>query len=173
MKGFNQEECEKIISYLQVFETKHIEDFSPELYKEILDYYYTFIERTEETQWVFERFSNYLKEDYPNNRIAEWNNTMSINLHEYPTLGKFKLHVDLNREPTYYLITGCALNSDYKGGDLRAYKPYVEDLSPEQGKFYTMFADRPHEVTLITEGKRYSLVFFLTRDDLGIPKPLI
>lgn len=168
--GFNEHELSKIISYKDIFNTEHITKFSNDLAKEILDYNYTFIIRNKETQWMFDRFSDYLIDRFPLNNIK---NHDVINMHEFPTNGKFSKHIDIHRESDYYLIIGCTLNSNYKGGYLTAHEPYDLDLCKYPGYIYEMYATRPHEVTLITEGVRYSLVLFLTRENLGISKSII
>tara|TARA_B110000285_G_scaffold74807_1_gene86134 strand:- start:1383 stop:1898 length:516 start_codon:yes stop_codon:yes gene_type:complete len=168
--GFDKNECTSIIEYADTFGKKHITQFSNDLSPEILDYNYTFIERNTQTQWMFNKFSNYLLPQFPNNKIK---NHDVINLHEFPTGGKFNKHIDVHREADYYIIIGCVLNSNYTGGKLTAYNPDKDDLCEEQGHFYEMYSIRPHEVTLITSGTRYSLVLFLTRENLGIPQTII
>lgn len=170
INGFDKSECESIIDYVNVFGKKHITQFSDDLSPEILSYNYSFIKRNNQTQWMFNRFSDYLISRFPNNKIKQHD---VINLHEFPSGGKFNKHIDVHRESDYYLILGCVLNSDYTGGELKAYNPDKNDLCENQGQFYEMYATRPHEVTLITSGTRYSLVLFLTRENLGIPQTII
>lgn len=170
INGFNKSECISIIEYANLFGKKHITQFSDDLSPEILNYNYTFIERNTQTQWMFDKFSEYLITRFPNNKLKTHD---VINLHEFPTGGKFNKHIDVHREADYYLIIGCVLNSDYTGGKLTAYNPDKEDLCEHQGHFYEMFATRPHEVTRIMSGVRYSLVLFLTRENLGIPQTII
>ena len=88
---------------------------------------------------------------------------------EYTIGAKFKKHRDKDRERDWALIVGATLNKDFEGGKLLSYKPDGE-LATTQGELYKMNSETIHEVTEVTSGVRYSFVYFITYEELGVPK---
>lgn len=168
---FTQEECNKIISYHNSYDKISIFDykFRQGIYKSRIDYNISVIPRDETTQWVFDKMHNFLLEDYPNNIVHEMDIFYNF---EYTPGMKFTKHIDKERDCSWHVVTGAVLNSDYKGGRLLTYEPEGE-VATTQGEIYLMPSEQPHEVTEVTEGIRYSFVFFISKEWLGIPKTIL
>lgn len=166
MNNFTREECNAIIEYAANNIPTHVSKFA--LFKG-LDYTRHGLFRNEKTQWVFDKLSRYLSDKFPDNKVKE---LAVVNVHKFNVGGEFIKHVDVDREPTFYYIIGTSLNDGYVGGSLNLFDP-DEEVAYLPGILYGMSATRPHEVTKIESGERWSLVLFLTREDLGIKKNLI
>ena len=169
MSTFTKEECELIIEYSKEYQSKHISNYAKDLVGTALDYNYSGVFYSEKTSWVFERVIDFVKPLFPD---VKANLITTINVHEFPEGGVFPKHIDVEREKHFYYIIGATISEDFTGGKLLAYEP-EEELAPNIGKLYGMYATRPHEVTKVLSGTRWSMVCFLNRDQLGIKKSLI
>lgn len=166
MIKFSTEECKLIINLAKSYSKKH----SSTLFNnESIDYFYYCIIREDKSQWIFDRIKEYLNSNYPDN-IA--NLMPEIYVHQYPLGCKFSLHRDDVKYPDQVLNVGTALNDDYSGGEFVLHKPFLI-LDKIPGSIYNMKASRPHEVYEITEGERWSMIIFFTREQLGISKSLV
>lgn len=163
---FSDKECKLIIEYAQRGSMRHITKFASDLTKSETDYNYGGVTKTLETEWVFKRLLDFIKLEHP---TATLDKLDVFNVHEFKVGSKFVKHIDVKREKDFYYIVGTTLSSDFTGGRLLAYEP-EEELAAQQGKLYGMYATRLHEVTEVLTGVRWSLVMFLTRDKLNIPK---
>ena len=112
--------------------------------------------------------SEFLSHEYPNNKIKEGR---FFYAHEFFTGAKFTKHVDKDRQHDWKVIVGAKLNDDFRGGELLTYNPDGE-LATEAGLLYRMDSEVLHEVTEVTEGTRYSFVYFISHQDLGIESKL-
>lgn len=166
---FTETECNEIIKYAKQAGLQHITNLASDLSSKYTDYNFITISKNQDILWAFERILEFIKVEHPTATIE---GLQSINIHQFHKGGKFVKHVDKVREPHFYYIVGTTLSDKFEGGDLLAYNP-DENLSKEKGKLYKMYADRPHEVTEITKGERWSLVMFLSREQLGYKKRLI
>ena len=161
MISFSKEECSEIINLSNTFEPKH----SSTLFRrEDFNYYYHVVIRNEQTQWIFDRLSIYLKTEYPMNKLNEM---PEIYLHRYLIGNEFARHDDSTTHPDQLLNIGVCLNNDYEGGEFIAYDPF-EVLPKVIGTIYTMKSDREHEVKKIESGERWSLILFLNKHHLNI-----
>jgi hypothetical protein len=162
------EQCDEVISWISYFGKSNVR-YCPDvcspagLHKSRLDYNICEVKREESTQWFFDLISDFLKDEYPNNKIKEGNYFYA---HEFFTGGKFTKHVDRERQNDWALIIGAKLNDDFEGGELITYNPDGE-LATEKGLLYKMDSEVLHEVTEITKGTRYSFVYFITYKELG------
>ena len=139
MISFSKKECSEIINLSNTFEARH----SSTLFRrEDFNYYYHVVVRNKETQWIFDRLANYLKTEYPINKLHEM---QEIYLHRYLVGNEFAKHNDSTTHPDQILNIGVCLNSDYEGGEFIAYTPF-EILPKVDGTIYIMKSDREHEV---------------------------
>lgn len=161
MISFSKEECSEIINLSNIFEPRHS---STLFMREDFNYYYHVVIRNEQTQWIFDRLSNYLKTEYPTNKLYEM---PEIYLHRYLVGNEFARHDDSTTHPDQLLNIGVCLNDDYDGGEFMAYNPF-EVLPKVVGTIYTMKSDREHEVKKIEDGERWSLILFLNKHHLNI-----
>ena len=161
MISFSIEECDKIINLSNVFKPNH----SSTLFKrDDFNYYYHVVHRNDNTQWIFNRLTEFLINDYPKNKVYEMS---EIYLHRYLVGNEFAKHNDSTTHPDQILNIGVCLNEDYVGGEFIAYSP-LETLPKITGTIYTMKRDREHEVKKILGGERWSLILFLNKDNLQI-----
>ena len=133
-----------------------------------MDYNICEVRRNETTQWFFDLISEFLKEDYPNNKLKEGEYFYA---HEFFTGGKFTKHVDKERQQDWAIVVGAILNDDFEGGRLITYNPDGEPAT-EKGFIYKIDSEILHEVTEVTKGTRYSFVYFITYKELGIEMKL-
>jgi hypothetical protein len=166
-------QCKEIISWIDLFGKSNVR-YCPDvcspagLRKSRLDYNICEVRRNETTQWFFDLISEFLKEDYPNNKIKEGE---FFYAHEFFTGGKFTKHVDKERQNDWAIVVGAILNNDFEGGRLITYNPDGEPAT-EQGFIYKLDSEILHEVTEVTKGTRYSFVYFITYKELGIEMKL-
>lgn len=166
---FTTKECNSIIDYAKGNVLKHITNYADELKYLSVDYNYSGFILEKETKWVFERLVNYLTPIFPN---VQSHLITTINVHQFPKGGRFVKHIDIEREEDFYYIIGATISENFTGGKLLAYEP-DEELASSVGELYGMWATRPHEVTEILSGNRWSMVCFLNRNQLGINKSII
>lgn len=171
---FTEKECNEIISWGPEFDIMNVRNCydvcEPKgLYKSRLDYEIAEVKRTDKTQWVFDKISEYLKPQYPNNKV---NKRKYFYLNKFGHGQRFTKHIDKDRYNEWVLVVGATLNDGFEGGKLLAYNPDKE-FATKRGELYTMDASILHEVTEITKGVRYSFVFFIEHKDLGLTKQII
>lgn len=169
-----REECNEIVSWGEMFNIMNVRECSdvchPKgLYKSKLDYEIAEVKRNETTQWIFDKISDYLKEQYPNNKVSE---REYFYLHKFEEGHKFTKHIDKDRQNDWVLVVGGILNKDFEGGRLLTYNPNGE-LATKMGELYTMDASTLHEVTEVTSGVRHSFVFFIEHKDLRLNKNIL
>lgn len=167
------DQCNEIISWTDKFGKSNVRYCpgvcSPAgLHKSKLDYNITEVKRVESTQWFFDIISDFIYEEYPNNKVKEGD---FFYAHEFFTGAKFAKHVDKDRQHDWKLIVGAKLNDDFEGGELITYNPNGE-LATEKGLLYKIDSEVLHEVTEITKGTRYSFVYFINYKDLGVKSKL-
>lgn len=164
----SKDECRVLIEYHNNYGKMNITDYphNQGIYKSKLNYNVSLVQRDNQTQWVYDKLSNFLDDKYPNNNVDKLE---FLYLHEFTEGMKFTRHVDRDRDCSWYMIIGATLNEGFTGGKLELYEP-DETIAETLGEVYIMDATRPHEVTEVKSGIRYSFVIFLTKHDLGIQK---
>ena len=158
-KFFTKNECEIIINLTKKLKSSHSSKYFKN--NDGIEYLVWSINRTVETQWIFERMFFYF-EDETDIKIKEPINILYI--HKYVAGDKFKKHVDRTENNQLHNI-GVCLNDDYDGGWFKLYDPDLI-LPKKQGEIYTFKSDRPHEVMEILSGERWSIICFLHLDNL-------
>lgn len=159
---FTPEECKSIITLSRELGESH----SKTIFAEgSIDYYYTVLERSNKTQWIFNRIKEYLNQDYPHN-ISD--KMPCLYVHRFPTGCAFSKHRDDIKYPDQVLNVGCLLEDNFTGGEFVQYSPSGK-IPKKVGKIYSMKASRPHEITKITEGERWSFILFYTNKELNKP----
>lgn len=165
-----ESQCNEIISWHSINGLENVRAFAPGgLAKSTLDYNICEVWRSDTTQWFFDLVHEHIKPQYPNNKINEGN---FFYLHRWDEGHKFEKHIDKKRDCSWALVYGATLNEGFDGGKLIAYNP-EEELGVKKGEIYIMDSTRLHEVTEITKGVRYSFVYFISNEFLGIPKSII
>lgn len=172
-----KKECNEIISWSSDFKMTSVL-VSPAaapagLKKSKLDYGISKIDRNEKTQWMFDKISEYLKDEYPNNKLKE---REYFYLHKFEEGHYFHKHIDRDRQNDWALVVGGILNEDFEGGRLLTYDVDGNlngELATKMGEIYTMEVSVLHEVTTITKGVRHSFVFFVEHKDLNVKKLVI
>ena len=166
---FTESECNNIIQLAIDNRMQHITNFASDLSIQYTDYNYGGIINKSSTKWIFDKLINFIRLKYPN---VNEKKIISCNVHQFSKGSKFTKHIDKVREPHLQYIVGATLSRDFTGGKLLAYEPY-EELSSIQGQLYGMNSNRLHEVTKVESGERWSLVVFLSSEQLGIKKYLL
>ncbi len=77
-------------------------------------------------------------------------------------------HLDIDSNPDYLAACVLQLGKNFDGGLYRVYNKednskYI-DYKPDYGSLIISDCNFPHEVTKVTEGKRGSLVFFVSKN---------
>lgn len=190
-KIFTKEECDKIISFQNIYldlifrskepsidlENRRIDDVGAVIEGKKLGKFYNVwdIVNNTESKWMFEKllnwFSNVSKiECNPNNK------PYGCSLHKYSKGDYFTKHIDLNINfPERRWNLGIQLNEDYKGGEYICYDQNYKEivLSKEVGTAIAYNATTLHEIKEILDGERWSIVLPLLKYDLLEKKSLI
>jgi hypothetical protein len=175
-KIFTKEECDKIISFQNIYldlifrskepsidlENRRIDDVGAVIEGKKLGKFYNVwdIVNNTESKWMFEKllnwFSNVSKiECNPNNK------PYGCSLHKYSKGDYFTKHIDLNINfPERRWNLGIQLNEDYKGGEYICYDQNYKEivLSKEVGTVVAYTSTTLHEITEILSGERWSVV---------------
>lgn len=166
MSKFTLSECKSIIDLSLTHDKKDVKELVDH---EHISYNYNLVYRTENTQWIFDRFKQYLSKRYPNNNLDKKEH---FNLHKYVKGDEFAPHIDAARNPDQCLVSGCVLNDEFTGGEFIYYDPY-EIYNQQPGSLYHFSTLRPHEVKMITGGVRWTMLMFITPEELGIKQSII
>ena len=164
MKLTNQQ-CDEVISWISYFGKSNVR-YCPDvcspagLHKSRLDYNICEVKREETTQWFFDLISEFLKDEYPNNKINEGNYFYA---HEFFTGGKFTKHVDRERQNDWAIIIGAKLNDDFEGGEFWLDDKLLEGNT--RGMAYYYDSTQWHEVKPIKSGTRYSMLCYVRARD--------
>lgn len=166
MSKFTLDECKSIIALSNTFPKRNVKDL---VEHDNISYEYNLVYRNEDTQWIFNRYYDSLKSKYPNNILREKEH---FNLHKYIKGDKFAPHIDAARNPDQCLVCGCVLNNEFEGGEFIYYEPY-EIFSGQPGEIYSFSTLRPHEVKEVISGVRWTMLMFITPEELGLKSTLI
>jgi Rps23 Pro-64 3,4-dihydroxylase Tpa1-like proline 4-hydroxylase len=157
---FTKKECDSIIWE----ETKNITNHS---YMVDRKYYSQQISYNENTKWLFEKLTEFFQNETKLEISATKN---KIHFHKFTKGDWFGKHND-NINNRVYAI-GVLLNDDFAGGDFKFYNSDEYTLKKEIGNTYIFDTKIDHEITPILSGERYSLLWFLQKDNL-ITKTII
>lgn len=159
-KLFSEKECQSIIWD----ETKNINNHS---YVSDRKYNSQPINYNEDTKWIFEKLSDFFQEE-TKLKITTIKN--KIHFHKFVSGDWFGKHNDAIDNRVY--AVGVLLNENFEGGDFKLYNPDEYTLNKSVGNAYIFESKIEHEITPILSGERYSLLWFLQKDNL-ITKTII
>lgn len=150
---FTKEECESI--------TLHNSTYITNWRMKDRKYDSQLIEYTLETKWVFDKLKTFfeLETGLEIKKIKE-----EIHFHKFTKGDWFGKHNDI-RDNRLYAV-GMLLNDDFDGGDFKFYNPTEQTLNKIVGNTYLFDVRIEHEITPITKGERYSLLWFLQNEHI-------
>jgi len=183
-KIFTKEECDKIISYQNVYldlifrskepsidlENRRIDNVGMVVKGKKLGKFFNVwdIVNDAESEWMFEKLFNWFSvvskiERNPNNK------PYGCSLHKYSKGDSFMKHKDYNeRFPNRRWNLGIQLNEDYTGGEYICYDTNNKEivLNKEVGTAIAYDASTLHEIKEILDGERYSIVLTIMKKDI-------
>lgn len=119
------------------------------------------IDYNKSTEWIFNKLKLFFESE-TNLEVQKLKN--QIHFHRFNKEDWFDKHNDV-RDNRVYAI-GVLLNSSFEGGDFKLYYPVEQTLNKVTGNAYVFNVEIEHEITPITEGERYSLVWFLQKEHI-------
>ena len=154
---FNKEECDSIIWST----TKDITNWNQQ------DRVYNSqpINYSLETKWLFDKLKDFFEFE---TGLEIKNIKEKIHFHKFVKNNWFGKHNDV-RDNRIYAI-GVLLNDDFEGGNFTLHNPNEYIINKELGNTYIFDVRIEHEVAPITNGDRYSLLWFLQHEHI---KPII
>ena len=168
-QAFTSNECQKIIDYAEQF--KKIDacvSNKIELNSEIRESKVVWITPNPEINWVYQKLTDIitkLNEDYFRFDLFGFIEGFQFTEYNAPS-GHYGKHVDSGYNGVVRKLSFVLQLSDpknYKGGDLRIHLNDNPDImKKEQGTLVAFPSFTLHEVTSVTEGRRYSLVGWIT-----------
>jgi len=167
-QAFTPKECQKIIDYAEQFKKKDAGIGKSELNAEIRESKVVWITPNSDINWVYQRMTDVitkLNADYFNFDLFGFTEGFQFTEYNAPS-GHYGKHIDSMFNGTVRKLSFSLQLSDikdYEGGELQIHlsdKPEV--MKKEQGTLIAFPSHTLHEVTPITEGKRYSLVGWIT-----------
>jgi len=167
-QAFTPKECQKIIDYAEQFKKKDAGIGKSELNAEIRESKVVWITPNSDINWVYQRMTDVitkLNADYFNFDLFGFTEGFQFTEYNAPS-GHYGKHIDSMFNGTIRKLSFSLQLSDikdYEGGELQIHlsdKPEV--MKKEQGTLIAFPSHTLHEVTPITEGKRYSLVGWIT-----------
>ncbi len=156
---FTIDECKKIIKLSE--EINEFYDSSQEKIPNVR-YYKKIIKNTKNTNWIFEKLIDYFieKTNVSLNKEPE-----ELFVVKYEKECAFALHNDgYGHNRIWSLVV--QLGEDYNGGDLYLHLDKKIKINKSVGNCLIFRPEVWHEVTKITQGTRWSLIFFLNRDNI-------
>jgi PKHD-type hydroxylase len=168
-QAFTPEECQKIIDYANQFEKVNAGvTYKGELNSEIRESKIVWVSPDPEISWVYQRLTNIitkLNTDYFNFDLFGFIEGFQFTEYNAPS-GHYGKHVDSIYNGTVRKLSFVLQLSDpkyYQGGELLIHLHDNPDvMKKEQGTLVAFPSPTLHEVTPITEGRRYSLVGWIT-----------
>jgi len=168
-QAFTPKECQKIIDYANGFKKIDASVYNKgELNNEIRESKVVWITPDSDINWVYQRMTDVitkLNADYFNFDLFGFTEGFQFTEYNAPS-GHYGKHVDSRFNGTVRKLSFVLQLSDakdYEGGELQIHlsdKPEV--MKKEQGTLIAFPSPTLHEVTPITEGRRYSLVGWIT-----------
>ena len=152
-KYFNHFECLTILDFVKSNQQKW------KLFNREYEYYA--IDYSLETMWLFEKLSSFFEENI-NLKIKKLK--PQIHFHKFKEGDWFGKHNDIRDNRAY--AVGVLLNDNFDGGDFKFYNPTEQTLNKIVGNTYLFDVRIEHEITPITKGERYSLLWFLQNEHI-------
>jgi hypothetical protein len=154
---FNVDECQAIID-LNKTEIRYWNTIDYEYHSKGILY-------ADSTDWIFDRLSNYFIEQTGTDiiKIKE-----EIHFHIFKDGDRFERHHDAKKNRVFGV--GVLLNETFDGGDFIFYDRGVITIDKVVGNCYIFDVFTEHEVTPITNGIRYSLLWFLDNNNIKLNK---
>jgi PKHD-type hydroxylase len=168
-EAFTPEECQKIIDYAEQFEKKDAGVSNKgELNSKIRESKVVWITPDPEINWVYQRLTDIimrLNADYFRFDLFGFTEGFQFTEYNAPS-GHYGKHTDSMLNGTIRKLSFVLQLSDpkdYEGGELQIHLSNTPDvMKKEQGTVVAFPSPSLHEVTPITEGRRYSLVGWIT-----------
>lgn len=168
-QAFTPEECQQIIDYANQFEKRNAGISSEgELNPEIRESQIVWITPDAEISWAYRRLTDIimkLNADYFRFDLFGFIEGFQFTEYNAPS-GHYGKHVDSMYNGTVRKLSFVLQLSDpkdYEGGELQIHlSDTPEIMKKEQGTLIAFPSPTLHEVTPVTEGRRYSLVGWIT-----------
>ena len=113
------------------------------------------------TEWIFDRLKLFFESE-TNIKIQKLKE--QVHFHKFNKGDWFSKHNDI-RDNRLYAV-GVLLNDDFGDGDFKLYNPSEQILNKTIGNTYLFDVRIEHEITPITKGERYSLLWFLQNEHI-------
>jgi len=152
---FTEEECESIMSYNNSNITNW--EMGDRKYDSLP------INYSNETSWLFDKLRLFFETE---SGIQIKTVKDKIHFHKFIKGDWFGKHDD-NRNNRVYAV-GVLLNDEFDGGDFLLYNPSMQKLNKKIGNTYLFDVRIEHEITPITNGERYSLLWFLESEHIKL-----
>jgi hypothetical protein len=153
---FSKQECDDIISLVKS------DSRSWSYLDRSYDSYLISYDNT--TNWIFDKLKIFFEEQtgIPINELKR-----EIHFHKFQSNDYFGIHNDA-RDNRLYSV-GVLLNDSFGGGDFVLYpNNTVVYLNKKIGNAYIFPVNIEHEITKITNGNRYSLIWFLQNSNIKL-----
>ena len=168
-QAFTTEECQKIIDYAEKFEKRDaLVTKKGKLNLEIRESKVVWITPDPEINWLYQKLTGIitkLNEEYFRFDLFGFIESFQFTEYNAPS-GYYGKHVDIVYDgPVRKLSFVLQLSDpkDYEGGELQLHLGRMPDvMKKEQGTLIAFPSSTLHEVTPVTQGKRYSLVGWIT-----------
>jgi predicted 2-oxoglutarate/Fe(II)-dependent dioxygenase YbiX len=154
---FTKDECDLIISYVDSY-FKNWDKKDRKYNSHSIDYDTT-------NNWIFYRLKDFF-EDQTGLKISKLKK--QLHFHKFTKGDWFSRHSDVNDRRLY--VVGSMLNDDFEGGDFIMYNDEKIILDKKVGNTYIFDVKIEHEITPITNGERYSLLWFLQNSNIIVEK---
>lgn len=150
---FSVDECDNIIN----LQKNNLQDWK--FYGR--DYQSESITLNNETNWIFIKLKSFFESE-TNLKIKRLHNI--IHFHKYKVGDYFGRHDDVKANRLY--AVGALLNENFEGGDFKLYVPNEITLNKKTGNTYIFDVNIEHEIEPIKSNFRYSILWFLTLDNI-------
>ena len=118
------------------------------------------IEYSKETEWIFDRLKIFFENTI---KLKIIKNKEIIHFHKYSKEDWFGKHNDIKEKRLY--AVGVLLNDEFSGGNFN-FTDINITLDKHIGNTYVFNVELNHEIEKITQGERYSLLWFLDYNNI-------
>ena len=150
---FNQQECQSIIDMLK--SKKQNWNYKDRMYESMS------IEYDKNTIWLFNKLKDFFELE---TQIKIKKIKKTIHFHKFTKGDWFGKHNDIRDDRVYAI--GVLLNDSFDGGDFKLYNPTEQTLNKHIGNTYLFDVRIEHEITPILDGERFSLLWFLKKENI-------
>jgi hypothetical protein len=158
---FSEEEKLKLGEIIHRFNTS--DSYDKNIVKDRTYYNDGLIRNDKDHRWLFHTIDNFVTETVNAQVIKPIN---FISLLKYNVGDYLGVHQDYLKNGRL-LIVGFLFNEEFEGGILRMHDP-IYDVPPKLGSIYLFDVYRPHEVTPVTKGVRYSGIAAYSVENLKV-----